>query len=156
VRSCRDNVASSFSMAIKLRGFDCDCQPQGGRELGTNRMVKISESLLTRRHRINSARGWMRRRHPSKSLSWCYRKYLTSIGNRNYVLQGILLDRRGKPHTIRLTKATDVPIKRHVKIKATANPYDPNWEIYLCAVSSAIRRATNVVKSLGTFCTHRA
>jgi RNA-directed DNA polymerase len=73
---------------------------------------------------------WMRRRHPSKSLRWRYRKYLTSIGDRNYVLQGTMLDRRGKPHTIRLTKATDVPIKRHVKIKATANPYDLNWEIY--------------------------
>ena len=24
----------------------------------------------------------------------------------------------------------DVPIKRHVKIKAAANPYDPRWEIY--------------------------
>ncbi len=41
-------------------------------------------------------------------------------------------------------------------IRTAANPYDPIWEPYLCAVSSAIRRATNVVKSLGVFCTHRA
>src|SRR6266545_6628434 len=31
---------------------------------------------------------------------------------------------------IRLVKAADVPIKRHVKIKAAANPYDPEWETY--------------------------
>jgi RNA-directed DNA polymerase len=99
---------------------------------------------------------WMQRRHPDKNLRWCYEKYLTQVGDRHYVLEGTTLDRRGKPRTIRLVNAKDVPIKRHVKIKAAANPYDPNWESYLCAVSSAIRRATNVVKSLGVFCTHRA
>jgi len=57
VRSCRDNVASSLRMVIKPRGFDRDCQPQDGRELGTDRMVKKSESPFTRRHKENSARG---------------------------------------------------------------------------------------------------
>jgi RNA-directed DNA polymerase len=73
---------------------------------------------------------WMQRRHPDKRLSWCYKKYLTQVGNRQYVLQGTILDRRGKPRTIQLAKAADVPIKRHVKIKAVANPYDPHWETY--------------------------
>jgi RNA-directed DNA polymerase len=73
---------------------------------------------------------WMCRRHPRKTLLWCYRKYLTRTGNRNYVLQATYLDRRGKPRTIRLFKAADVPIKRHVKIKATANPFLPEWESY--------------------------
>jgi RNA-directed DNA polymerase len=27
-------------------------------------------------------------------------------------------------------KAADVPIKYHVKIRAAANPYDPEWETY--------------------------
>jgi hypothetical protein len=34
-----------------------DCQPQGGRGLGMDRMVKISESPYTRRHCPSSARG---------------------------------------------------------------------------------------------------
>ena len=75
-------------------------------------------------------KGWMRRRHPGKSLTWCYQKYLSSQGGRNYILQGSFQDRRGKTRTIRLMKATDVAIKRHVKIRATANPYDPSWETY--------------------------
>jgi RNA-directed DNA polymerase len=75
-------------------------------------------------------RRWMWRRHPRKTLTWCYEKYYTRVGNRNYVLQGTLIDRRGKPRTIRLMKASDVAIKRHVKIKAAANPYDPHWEAY--------------------------
>jgi RNA-directed DNA polymerase len=73
---------------------------------------------------------WMLRRHPCKSRPWCYRKYLTQVGARNYVLQGRYLDRRGNPHTTRLVRASDIAIKRHVKIKAAANPYDPKWEPY--------------------------
>jgi RNA-directed DNA polymerase len=71
----------------------------------------------------------MQRRHPRKSLAWCYKKYFTNLGKGRYFLQGTLMDRRGKPHTIRL-QAADVHIKRHVKIKAAANPYDPSWETY--------------------------
>ena len=73
---------------------------------------------------------WMQRRHPDKSLYWCYRKYFTRMGNRNYVLHGSFLDRRGSPHTIRLEKAADIRIKRHIKIRAEANPYDQQWEVY--------------------------
>jgi RNA-directed DNA polymerase len=73
---------------------------------------------------------WIQRRHPDKNLRWCYEKYLTQVGNRHYVLEGATLDRRGKPRTIRLVKAKDVPIKRHVKIRAAANPYDSQWETY--------------------------
>jgi RNA-directed DNA polymerase len=73
---------------------------------------------------------WMQRRHPGKSLSWRYQKYYTKVGSRSYVLQGVYLDRRGAPQTIRLIKAADIPIKRHVKIRAAANPYDSEWELY--------------------------
>jgi RNA-directed DNA polymerase len=72
---------------------------------------------------------WMHRRHPRKTMNWCYRKYFTTSGSRQYVFQGTF-ERRGKPHTIRLQKAADVHIKRHVKVKADANPYDPAWETY--------------------------
>jgi RNA-directed DNA polymerase len=36
----------------------------------------------------------------------------------------------GKPMRVRLFGAADVPIKRHIKIKGEANPYDPEWEPY--------------------------
>jgi len=74
---------------------------------------------------------WMIRRHPRKGLRWCYNRYFTAVGNQSYVFQASYSDRRGQPRTIRLAKAADTPIKRHVKIKAAANPYDPNWEPYL-------------------------
>jgi RNA-directed DNA polymerase len=82
-------------------------------------------------HRIFcDLKRWMLRRHPGKRRTWCYRKYLTRVGNRDYVLRGSYLDRRGKPHTIRLVNASDIPIRRHIKIRAAANPYDPEWEPY--------------------------
>lgn len=36
----------------------------------------------------------------------------------------------GKPYRVRLFCAADVAIKRHIKIKGEANPYDPEWEPY--------------------------
>lgn len=73
---------------------------------------------------------WMIRRHPRKGLRWCYARYFTVVGDRTYVFQASYPDRRGQPRTIRLAKAADTPVKRHVKIKAAANPFDPNREPY--------------------------
>ena len=75
-------------------------------------------------------RHWMRRRHPRKKMSWCYRKYFSTSGSRNYALEATTVNRGGQTHRIRLFKASDVPIKRHLKIKAEANPYLPEWEPY--------------------------
>jgi len=72
---------------------------------------------------------WMQRRHPDKSLPWCYKKYLTQVGNRHYVLEGTTLDRRASLERSD-SQGEDVPIKRHVKIRAAANPYDSQWETY--------------------------
>ena len=80
-------------------------------------------------HIFRAIQHWMRRRHPRKGQRWCYQKYFTEVGNNRYVLQATFA-RRGNPHTIRLQKAADVTIKRHVKVKANANPYDPQWEPY--------------------------
>ena len=31
---------------------------------------------------------------------------------------------------MRLAKASDTPIRRHIKIRKDANPFDPNWTEY--------------------------
>ena len=36
----------------------------------------------------------------------------------------------GKVRLVRLALASDTPIRRHAKIKGTANPFDPDWELY--------------------------
>ena len=49
MRSARDTVASVLSTGNGTARGRCDCQPHGGRELGLEDMVKVTESLLSRR-----------------------------------------------------------------------------------------------------------
>ncbi|MEI6045624.1 MAG: group II intron reverse transcriptase/maturase [Chloroflexota bacterium] len=73
---------------------------------------------------------WAKRRHPNKGKKWVKKKYFHSQGNRNWVFSGKVAGKDGKYRLIQLLKASDVPIKRHTKIRGEANPYDPAWESY--------------------------
>ena len=73
---------------------------------------------------------WTRRRHNNKSRRWVKQKYFPDIGGRQWVFSGQVTDAQGKKHRICLLKARRTPIKRHIKIRAKANPYDPIWETY--------------------------
>ncbi len=57
---------------------------------------------------------WATRRHPNKSQGWKVKRYWHSKGTRNWVF---CTDK------IELKKAENTPIIRHVKIRASANPY---------------------------------
>jgi RNA-directed DNA polymerase len=73
---------------------------------------------------------WAKRRHPNKPRRWIKKTYFHTIGGRNWVFCGEESGKDGKPVKIRLFSATQVPIRRHIKIKGAANPYDPAWEPY--------------------------
>ena len=68
---------------------------------------------------------WAKRRHPKKGRHWIKKKYFRSEGARNWVFYGKPGGTGSKSHTVRLLRASDTPIKRQVKIKGEANPYDP-------------------------------
>lgn len=74
---------------------------------------------------------WAKRRHPNKGRRWVKEKYFTTEGGDHWVFFGEDCGSDGKPRTIRLAKAAKTPIKRHTKIRAEANPYDPYWQAYL-------------------------
>ena len=69
---------------------------------------------------------WAERRHPKLPVNRVRQKYFyqTERG-RDWCFFGRKGDKKAT-----LTKAMDVKIKRHVKIKGLANPYDPEWEPY--------------------------
>ena len=69
---------------------------------------------------------WARRRHPRKTLWWIKEKYFKSVKDRNWVFSGETTDNR----ELQLVRAADVAIKRHIKIRGDANPYDPEDECY--------------------------
>lgn len=73
---------------------------------------------------------WATRRHPHKSRRWIRQKYFGQLGCRNWVFQGEYVEKDGTKRIARLFYADTVPIKRHIKIKGEANPYDPAWEGY--------------------------
>ncbi len=75
-------------------------------------------------HRIWEATWrWAKRRHPNKGKRWIKRKYYQREGNRNWAF-------RERNDNARLFLLSSIPIRRHVMIKADANPYDPYWKDY--------------------------
>ena len=69
---------------------------------------------------------WARRRHPHKSRDWVKKRYFrTTEQGRDWCFFG---QKDGKQAT--LTRASDVRIRRHVKVKGQSNPSDPEWEEY--------------------------
>ena len=41
-----------------------------------------------------------------------------------------MIGREGAWETVRLFRAAQTPIKRHIKLQGAANPFDPAWEVY--------------------------
>ncbi len=56
-------------------------------------------------------------------------KYYHSRGNRDWVFYGETTDNKGT-HQVQLPLTFQTRIKRHVKVRERANPYDPEGEIY--------------------------
>ena len=74
--------------------------------------------------------GWAKRRHPTKSSGWIKKKYFDTSATRSWEYGGTSQRPNGASYTLRLARAQETPIKRHIKIQNRANPYDPEWETY--------------------------
>ena len=72
---------------------------------------------------------WAKRRHPNKSAAWKKRKYFSAAGKAG--LFSVRLH-KGESHSHMLTlyRAASTTIKRHIKIRGVANPYDPDYTAY--------------------------
>jgi len=74
---------------------------------------------------------WAVRRHPNKPKQWIKRKYFQNSRLRNWAFSTNKKNKEDKPTILELIEAGKTPIKRHIKIKATATPYDPAYQEYL-------------------------
>ena len=84
---------------------------------------------------------WARRRHPTKGARWVRKRYFHQCGTRawEFAAKSALGLATGGTHLVR---AATIPIKRHIKIKGSAHPYDPVWGDYLTrrrAVRSTVK-----------------
>ena len=65
-------------------------------------------------------------------LGWIAKRYWRLVGS-NYWSFAVDTGERtknGKPIVVRLALATDTKIRRHIKIRSDANPFDPRWASY--------------------------
>lgn len=82
-------------------------------------------------HVINQAiLRWVKRRHPNKSYQWMRKKYFRSQGLRNWIFSTPMVTEKGKMVFLDLLAMVHTPIRRHVKIRAEATPYDPQFKDY--------------------------
>src|SRR6202166_3255581 len=81
-------------------------------------------------HIFSSLWQWARRRHPNKNTRWRKQKYFASRRGRDWSFFGEKWDDQGQPIQVWLRPARRTPIKRHVKVKGDANPYDPAYAAY--------------------------
>jgi len=72
---------------------------------------------------------WAKRRHPNKSARWRQRKYFSAAAKPG--LFSVRLNKEtGAGQVLTLYTAASTPIKRHIKVRGAANPYDPNYTQY--------------------------
>ena len=72
---------------------------------------------------------WMKRRHPNKTIGWLRQRYFIREGTR-WVFCSQYVTKKGEKKRQRLVRVSELPIRRHVKIKAQANPYDREYADY--------------------------
>jgi RNA-directed DNA polymerase len=71
----------------------------------------------------------LRQRHPGKSKKWLFDKYWTVAGRR-HVFTVRSKSTKGVEKHYQVVRAGAIGIKRHIKIKAAANPYMPEYSRY--------------------------
>jgi RNA-directed DNA polymerase len=86
--------------------------------------ARIDERILKKLWR------WARRRHRGKSARWVKAKYFTRLGDNSWRFRGLVPYGDGGTRPVFLYRASSTAIRRHVKIRGEANPYDPAWELY--------------------------
>ena len=72
---------------------------------------------------------WAVRRHNKKGARWVRARYFHTVNRRTWTFASKLKN-DDQTKVVKLVYATDTKIKRHRKIKAETNPYDPIWETY--------------------------
>lgn len=73
---------------------------------------------------------WARRRHPSKGTGWIIKKYFRSDPERNWIFSTMVKDKKGSSKHLDIVEPTRVQIRRHIKIRAEAHPFDPQFKEY--------------------------
>lgn len=82
---------------------------------------------------------WARRRHQNKNADWVLHRYWHPVDGRSWRFAADTGERTlaGRPDWLKLACANKTIIRRHLKIRSEANPYDPAWRAYFADRRSA-------------------
>lgn len=75
-------------------------------------------------------RRWIKRRHPKKSETWRRNKYYRCQGNRTWIFSAKITRTNKKTEYVDLLNAGHMVIRRHIKLRSDATPYDPKYKAY--------------------------
>jgi RNA-directed DNA polymerase len=90
-----------------------------------------SDVFATVDHEIFQAlMRWACKRHARKGKKWIVKKYFTRLGGDNWRFHCMIKGKNGKTKPLHLKNATDTKIRRHVKIKSEATPFNPLYKEY--------------------------
>ena len=87
----------------------------------------------------------LRRRHSNKSKKWLFHKYWTASG-KEHIFAVKAKSAKGVEKLYQVVRASAIGITRHIKIKAAANPYLPEYARYIWE-----RRHKKGSKELGAY-----
>ena len=93
---------------------------------------------------------WVKRRHPQKSAQWMRKKYFRSQGLRKWIFSTGIRNEKGESIPLDLFSMASTPIRRHVKVKAVATPYDPQFTDYFLKRMRPRKNAINKEQKAGS------
>lgn len=94
---------------------------------------------------------WARRRHPNKGATWVKKKYFRTQGLRQWIFSAKTQHKQGQLIYIDLHSPAYVAIRRHVKIKAEANPFNPAFTDYFHRRKRFLKQSNHNVNLDGGF-----
>ena len=109
------------------------------------RSVVLSKVFSRINHELFQAlKRWTLKRHSRKGIKWIMKHYWKSHKGDNWRFYCLIKDKEGKKKTLFLKRAKDTKIRRHIKIVAKANPFDPFYKDYFVRRKSERKRRCNL------------
>ena len=78
-------------------------------------------------------------------MEWVRNKYWHKSGTRQWVYSTVRKNKRGEEYTLSLITLADTPLLRYTKVRADANPFDPQYDEYF-AKRRSLHRQTRPLK----------
>jgi len=78
----------------------------------------------------NKLYRWALRRHPKKGRWWVSTKYFSGRDNSTSQNKWVFFGLDENDRKFFIFRLSELPIRRHIRIKASANPFDSEFEIY--------------------------